>query len=382
MTKFFNSHGILHQISCPYTPPQNGVSERKHRHITETAIALLHHSSIPIKYWFDAISAATYLINRMPKSKAPHSSPYELLFHKAPDYSFMRVFGCQCFPWLKSHTSHKLQPKSTLCVFLGYHPSYKGYRCLDPSSGKVYLSRHVIFHENIFPFASTSPPTSQTLSMLQSFFWSPSPSSSLPSSAAPDPVQSTAYPKSVQSALPATVPVQSKSALPATVPVQSTHCPNSVQSAPQQSSVFPQSVQSALPPQYISSSLPSAPLSSFSPTSTPISSIFIDLPLPPPSTNSHSMITRSKAHPQVFLASSSSFSDIEPSTYQQALTSPVWHTAMLDEYKALLAQGTWSLVALPPSKSAIGCKWVFRIKRNSDGSIARYKARLVAKGFL
>ncbi|GMP54052.1 hypothetical protein CsSME_00019325 [Camellia sinensis var. sinensis] len=176
MTQFFNSHGILHQISCPYTPPQNGVSERKHRHITETAIALLHHSSIPIKYWFDAISAATYLINRMPKTKAPHSSPYELLFHKAPDYSFMRVFGCQCFPWLKPHTSHKLQPKSTLCVFFGYHPSYKGYRCLDPSSGKVYLSRHILFHENIFPFATISPPTSQTLSMLQSFFWSSSPS--------------------------------------------------------------------------------------------------------------------------------------------------------------------------------------------------------------
>ncbi|XP_028098528.1 uncharacterized protein LOC114298197 [Camellia sinensis] len=55
---------------------------------------------------------------------------------------------------------------------------------------------------------------------------------------------------------------------------------------------------------------------------------------------------------------------------------------MSEEYNALLAQGTWSLVPLPSSKSAIGCKWVFRIKRNSDGSIARYKARLVAKGFL
>ncbi|XP_028056261.1 uncharacterized protein LOC114260379 [Camellia sinensis] len=51
---------------------------------------------------------------------------------------------------------------------------------------------------------------------------------------------------------------------------------------------------------------------------------------------------------------------------------------MLEKYNALLAQGTWSLVALPSSKSAIGCKWVFRIKHNSDGSISRYKARLVA----
>ncbi|GMP86007.1 hypothetical protein CsSME_00038964 [Camellia sinensis var. sinensis] len=52
------------------------------------------------------------------------------------------------------------------------------------------------------------------------------------------------------------------------------------------------------------------------------------------------------------------------------------------EFQALHQQGTWTLVSLPPHKTAIGCKWVFRIKKNSDGTIARYKARLVAKGFL
>lgn len=55
---------------------------------------------------------------------------------------------------------------------------------------------------------------------------------------------------------------------------------------------------------------------------------------------------------------------------------------MNEEYQALQNQGTWSLVPLPPSKHPIGCKWVFKLKRNSDGSIARYKARLVAKGYL
>lgn len=55
---------------------------------------------------------------------------------------------------------------------------------------------------------------------------------------------------------------------------------------------------------------------------------------------------------------------------------------MLDEYNALQHQGTWSLVPLPSSKQAIGCKWVFKLKRAFDGTIARHKVRLVAKGFL
>lgn len=51
------------------------------------------------------------------------------------------------------------------------------------------------------------------------------------------------------------------------------------------------------------------------------------------------------------------------------------------EYDALLCNGTWSLVELPTSRSAIGCKWVFRVKENPDGSINKYKVWFVAKGF-
>lgn len=54
---------------------------------------------------------------------------------------------------------------------------------------------------------------------------------------------------------------------------------------------------------------------------------------------------------------------------------------MKEEYNALLVNDTWSLVDIPSDKRVIGCKWVFKIKRNSDGSVARYKTRLVAQGF-
>lgn len=54
---------------------------------------------------------------------------------------------------------------------------------------------------------------------------------------------------------------------------------------------------------------------------------------------------------------------------------------MQSEFDALLANNTWTLVDPPPNRKPIGCKWVFRVKENTDGSINKYKARLVAKGF-
>ena len=51
------------------------------------------------------------------------------------------------------------------------------------------------------------------------------------------------------------------------------------------------------------------------------------------------------------------------------------------EYDALLRNGTWTLVDLPPLRKAIGCKWVLKIKENPDGTVNKYIDRLVAKGF-
>ena len=54
---------------------------------------------------------------------------------------------------------------------------------------------------------------------------------------------------------------------------------------------------------------------------------------------------------------------------------------MKEELDALHKTGTWDLVDLPSGKSVIGCKWVYKIKTRSDGTVDRYKARLVARGF-
>jgi len=61
---FMKSHGILHQTSCAYTPQQNGVAERKNKHLVETTHTLLIHSGVPQCFWGDVILSVCYLINR------------------------------------------------------------------------------------------------------------------------------------------------------------------------------------------------------------------------------------------------------------------------------------------------------------------------------
>jgi histone deacetylase 1/2 len=73
--------------------------------------------------------------------------------------------------------------------------------------------------------------------------------------------------------------------------------------------------------------------------------------------------------------------ELEPKNIKAALSDPKWTQAMQAEYKALMDNKTWSLVPRSPHRKAIGCKWIFRVKENPDGSVNKYKARLVAKGF-
>ena len=120
--------GTVYQTSCTDTPEQNGVAERKHRHIVETARSLLLSSSVPSQFWGEAVLTAVNLINKIPSSITSGLSPFEKLYGHIPDYSSLRVFGSTCFVLRPEVERTKLSPRSTLCVFLGYGEGQKGYR--------------------------------------------------------------------------------------------------------------------------------------------------------------------------------------------------------------------------------------------------------------
>jgi len=91
----------------------------------------------------------------MPTLVLHNKSLFECLFHRTPNYDFLRTFRCLCFPFLCPYHAHKLDFCSSTCVFLGYSSSDLDYRCLDLASQHIYVSRHVCFHEDVFPFANS-----------------------------------------------------------------------------------------------------------------------------------------------------------------------------------------------------------------------------------
>ena len=98
MKSFILEHGMLHQTTCPDTPQQNGVAERKNRTLLEISFALMFESHVPASYWPEAISTANYLTNCLPTKCLQFQTPLATLsnFHPIPSSHTLppRIFGC------------------------------------------------------------------------------------------------------------------------------------------------------------------------------------------------------------------------------------------------------------------------------------------------
>jgi hypothetical protein len=129
------------------------------RTTTNMLRCLLFQASLPASYWAETLHTATHLLNRLPSKAVRHPTPHFALYGTTPSYDHLRVFGCACYPNTSGTAPHKLSPRSTRCLFLGYSPDHKGYRCLDLTSHRIIISRHVIFDEDVFPLAGSTPPT-------------------------------------------------------------------------------------------------------------------------------------------------------------------------------------------------------------------------------
>ena len=388
MTDFYRKNGIIHQKTCVETPQQNGIVKRKHQHILNVARALRFQANLPLEFWNDRVLTATYLINRILTRLLQNTTPYEAIFKHSPTYDHLRVFGCLCFATTLSQGRRKFDSRARRYIFLGYPFGVKGYKLLDLETNDTFLSRNVTFHEYIFPFNTPTNLSSDTISPLVQQQNKPCYSSTL------DPLNiiHTSFD-----------------------PVTNISCsPSKFADLSPNTAVLPETCDISIPHHH-SPSGPSfsnhshSPISTSSPPHIPIRKssrmkqapkylqdfhcqlVSLNSPNPIQATTVE-VLQGKQFHLSNFLSyiqfslpfqvfSGSISSHTERQTYAQAVLEPHWHAAMQNELEALESNQTWILIDLPPGKRPIDCKYVYKIKYYSDGSIERFKARLVAKGY-
>lgn len=141
--KVCRNSGIKRHKTCPYTPHQNGMSERMNQTIMDKVRSMLVETSLDAEFWAEAASTAVYIINRSPTSATWSEVPEAIWTGANPRYDHLKRFGCVAY----IHTiADKICPRATKGIFLGYAQRTKGFRVWLLDEEKVVISKDVIFH--------------------------------------------------------------------------------------------------------------------------------------------------------------------------------------------------------------------------------------------
>jgi hypothetical protein len=323
---FCERHGIKKELTCAYTPQQNGVAERKIRHLVEVCRSWVYAKNLPKALWAEGMACATYVVNRLPCSPINMKSPHELMFDEKPSVKHLKVFGCTCFVHVPDEKRTKLDAKARKCVFIGYDQRKKGWKCMDPTTHKFIVSRDVVFDE---------------ASSLYGDGGSQAVVSNLPT----PPVGHVRNPDANDMGNPSEDPRFSS---PTSTVTSSSEMDQGDRGSNEVQSQEEGNAQALR--------------------------------------RSTRMVTRpARYRDENFVSTYSCFfsgsSDGEPSCFEEAKGNKSWEDAMDEEMQALRKNETWDLVPKPKGVDPVTCKWVYKLKRKADGSVERYKARLVARGF-
>ncbi|KAJ9566748.1 hypothetical protein OSB04_002714 [Centaurea solstitialis] len=114
LSQEFDSHlrecGIVSQLTPPYTPQMNGVSERRNRTLLNMVRSMMCRSTLPVSFWGHALETAAHILNKG-STKSIEKTPYEIWTGKKPKLSFLKIWGYEVY--VKRTVSEKLKPSSS-----------------------------------------------------------------------------------------------------------------------------------------------------------------------------------------------------------------------------------------------------------------------------
>jgi ribosomal protein L12E/L44/L45/RPP1/RPP2 len=376
---YFRNKGTMATRTVKATPQLNGIAERANRTIFEMARSMLYHANLSKAFWEEAILTAVYIHNRTISVKSKNKTPEELFTGKKPHVKHLRVFGCDCYMHVPDGDRTKLDKKSKRGIFVGYDAVQRGYKVYDYELKKIIISRDVLFNEDRFTFGRSK----QLLVNMDNNNNNNKHSNDI------DDIDETIgtldYTK-----------INNINIINGNPNINSVAAADrdDAQHLPQDINIdinehkYDNDAEPAPAP-----AEPLVPVAILPPVNNPVANNLPNMPVAGNNNNSRPRRNR-RAPEREFMVNIDSynfnnFSALattveEPKTYQEMLVSQdvyQWHEAMKEEIKALYENNTWRLVQLPAGRTAIGSKWVYKVKLNKDGGIDRYKARFCAKGY-
>ena len=142
---YLKEHGIVSQVTPPYTPQHNGVSERRNRTLLDMVRSMMSFVDIPTSFWGYALQTALHVLNRVPTKSAP-KTPYEIWYGKRPNLGYLKIWGSPAY--VRKVFTEKLDSRSEKGQFIGYPKDSMGYYFYIPSDHKIVVSRNATFLED------------------------------------------------------------------------------------------------------------------------------------------------------------------------------------------------------------------------------------------
>ncbi|KAI3747413.1 hypothetical protein L6452_09869 [Arctium lappa] len=432
--EYLESVGISHQYSAARTPQQNGVVERRNRTLVEAAHTMLSHSDLPLFLRAEAVSTACYTQNRSMVHRRFKKTPYALINNRTPTIKYFHIFGCKCFVLNDRESLNKFSTKVDEGIFIGYSSTSTAFRVYLKKSRTVIESINVTFDEemaseqqrskpvitgvlasgqlspepasqqNKSDEASTSTNHLSDLDLLFELFYDEFIGSNVKKSVVVDRMEdlTTTHPTSSDIPIESNGPIQQEITIQMPTPtVEEVTTDKETEVA----ETVGDTIQINLQPEQVVPVEPSEPATSTETINPPEQSEegtsgFVDdttdiqssnpLPHEHKWTKEHplSQIIGDPSKPVQTRSASmnmcmhdSFLSKFEPTRVSEAHADPEWVISMQEELNQFNALKVWRLVPKPQGKTIIGTKWIFKIKKDEDGTVIRNKARLVAKGY-